>query len=245
MDETGIHDDAAVVAVGAYISRPKHWRAWKDWNVAKRPIKVFHATDCANFRGEFEGWDQSRRDAFVAKLLPVIPAHELAGIVIGIRLDDLNEALKGYPEIAEMLGTPYTACFQWAISIIIEIATERGKGERMALVHEVNDYKGEALKAFDYVKEFLNPRNIPMTMGFGSKADFPPLQAADVLAYEGGKFLRNPQNISRRAWTALDPDKTRIIARRYARDNMGELTSRFTAFREKLLAAGWDGKVAT
>ena len=44
MDESGIHDGAPVVTVAGYISRPKHWRAWtKDWNKAKRPIKIFHA----------------------------------------------------------------------------------------------------------------------------------------------------------------------------------------------------------
>jgi hypothetical protein len=96
MDETGIHDDAAVVAVAAYVSRPEHWLAWtKEWNNAKRPIKVFHATDCANFRGEFEGWDAEKRDRFVANLLSTLSAHELAGIVIGICLDDLNDALRG------------------------------------------------------------------------------------------------------------------------------------------------------
>jgi hypothetical protein len=47
----------------------------------------------------------------------------------------------------------------------------------------------------------------------------------------------------RRAWTALDPDKTRIIARRYGKDNMRELIRLLKSFREKLLAQGWDGKV--
>jgi hypothetical protein len=138
MDETGIHDGSNVVAVGAYISRPKHWRAWtKEWNRAKRPIKIFHAADCANLRGEFDGWDKERRDEYVANLLPVIPTHELAGIVIGIRLDDLKEALTGRDELVEMFGTPYTACFQWALTIIMEIATKHGRGDRMAFVHEV------------------------------------------------------------------------------------------------------------
>jgi hypothetical protein len=77
MDETGIHDDANTVAVAGYISRPKHWRAWtKDWNLHKqkvptglRRIKVFHSTDCANYRGEFEGWTKEDRDPYVAQLL--------------------------------------------------------------------------------------------------------------------------------------------------------------------------------
>jgi|ERR1700722_759781 len=244
MDETGVHDDADMVAVGAYIAQPKVWRAWtKDWNQAKRPINVFHATDCAGFFGEFEGWnkDVNRRDSFVAKLLPVISAHGMAGIVIGIQLKEFAAALKGHPEILEMFGTPYTACFQWAISVITEFATNFGKSERMAFVHEVNDYKGEVFKAFDFVKEYLNPRSIPMTLAFGSKEDYTPLQAADVLAYEGGKFLKNPFGTPRRAWTAIDPEKKLVSARRYAEGNMAQLISLTTAYREKLMAQGWDG----
>ena len=41
----------------------------------------------------------------------------------------------------------------------------------------------------------------------------------------------------------LDPNKSRIIARRYAKDNMPELVRLLRNFREKLLAQGWDGKV--
>lgn len=251
MDETGIHDDAEMVAVGGYISRPKDWRAWtKAWNVHKRrvphgrkSIKVFHSTDCANYREEFEGWTKEERDPYVAQLLPVIPEHELAGVVIGVNLVALAAAFKDHPELEEMFGEPYTACFQWAISIIMEIATERGKGERMAFVHEINNYQGDAMKAFSYVKTYLNPRKIPMTMAFGTKANYPPLQAADVLAYEGGKFLKNPTGTPRRAWTALDPDQTRIIPRRYGADNIAQLIRLLTDFRAKLLAEGWDGKV--
>lgn len=251
-DETGIHDYAPMVAVAGYISRPQYWREWtKDWNIHKRkvpagrrPINVFHATDCANYWGEFEGWTKEDRDEYVAQLLPVMPRHQLAGIVVGVNLDELLLAMENRPELTELFGTPYTACFQWAISIIMDMATERGKGERMAFVHEVNDYQGEAMKAFAFVKTFRNPRGIPMTLTFGNKAEYPPLQAADVLAYEGGKFLRNPTGgTPRRAWAVLDPDKSRMILRRYDKGNMSELIRLLSTLREKLLEQGWDGKV--
>jgi hypothetical protein len=251
MDETGVHDDAEMVAVGAYIARPKHWRAWtKDWNIHKRkvppgrrPIEVFHSTDCANYRREFDGWTKEERDSYVAQLLPVTPSHELAGFVIGVHLPGLQKAFNGRHELIDMFGTPYAACFQWAISNIMEIATTYGKGERMAFIHEINDYKGECVKAFEYVSTYLNPRKIPMTFGFGSKGDYPPLQAADVLAYEGGKFLKNPTGTPRRAWTAIDPDKSRITAQRYGSDSIPELLRLLIGFREKLLVAGWNGTV--
>ena len=250
MDETGVHEDAEMVAVSGYIAKAKTWRAWtKDWNLHKRkvpagrrPIKVYHATDCANYRGEFDGWTKEERDPYVAQLLPVIPTHQMAGIVIGINLVELDKVFRQYAELVEMFGTPYTACFQWAISIIVDIATQHGSGQRMAFVHEVNDYKGECLKAFEYIDTYLNPRKIPMTMSFGSKEQYSPLQAADVLAYEGGKFLKNIDK-PRRAWTALDPDKTRLIVRRYGEDNMTEMVKLLTDFRKSLLASGWDGMV--
>jgi hypothetical protein len=100
MDETGIHDDAEMVAVSGYICNPKAWRAWTmDWNIHKRRvpsgrsrINVFHSTDCANCQGEFEGWSKEERDLHVAQLLPVIPAHPPAGVVIGVHLPALADA---------------------------------------------------------------------------------------------------------------------------------------------------------
>lgn len=244
MDESGVHDDAAVVAVAAYVGRPKTWRAWtKEWNKAKSPIDVFHATDCANFQGEFQGWDKTRRDLYVAKLLPIMPAHDLAGIVIGIDMNTFKKEIERHPELKQMLGEPYTACFQWAISIIMDLANQHGKGERMKFIHETNSYRGEASRAFAFVNENINPRKIQMELAFGATADHPPLQAADVLAYEGAKFIRNPAGQLRRAWVALDPDKSRIIVRRYGPDNMGTLISTLGGYRAKLIAQGWDGKV--
>jgi hypothetical protein len=72
---------------------------------------------------------------------------------------------------------------------------------------------------------------------------YSPLQAADVLAYEGGKFLKNPTGKPRLAWTALDPDKSRIIARRYGKENTPKLIQLLTDFQKRLVASGWDRKV--
>jgi hypothetical protein len=234
MDETGIHAGSSVVAVSAYFAKPTAWRAWtKKWNLAKRPIKVFHSTDCANFRGEFEGWTKEQRDLFVAQLLPILPAEKISGMVIAIQMEDFRNALSGHEELIEMIGNPYTCCFQWSVSTFMEFANKYGKGERIKFVHEVNSYQGEALSTFDYVSKIHNTKGTKIILTFGTKADNPPLQAADVLAYEGGKFLKDPTRAPRRAWTALDPDNTRIIAHRFGKENMADLISDLTNFREK------------
>jgi len=105
MDETGVHTGAPVVAVSAYVAKPAAWRSWtKKWNAAKRPIKVFHATDCANSRGEFEGWGAERRDTFVKPLLATLPTHRLFGMVIAIQMDDFNQSLAKHQDLVNKLA---------------------------------------------------------------------------------------------------------------------------------------------
>src|SRR3954464_10407861 len=65
---------------GAYFARPSIWKKWtKDWNLQKRPIKVFHSSECNAREGESKGWDRPRRDAYVIALLPVITRYPLLG----------------------------------------------------------------------------------------------------------------------------------------------------------------------
>jgi hypothetical protein len=78
MDESGVDDNTSVITVAGYVARPKMWRDWtKRWNIAKRPIRVFHAADCANFHGEFKGWAAERRDPLVIQLLDVMEASDI------------------------------------------------------------------------------------------------------------------------------------------------------------------------
>jgi len=69
MDESGVHDGSPVVTVAMYAAQQPDWRAFvRDWKVAKYPIKVVHAVDCANRTGEFTGWDRKQRDALAWRL---------------------------------------------------------------------------------------------------------------------------------------------------------------------------------
>ena len=114
MDESGIHDDSPVVTVAAYIGRPRDWREWtKRWNVAKRPINIFHAVDAQTLHGEFEGWSESDRDEVVRRILPVIVEANFPGIVIGIHMHEFTKAMGDRNDLKEVFGTPYGACFQW------------------------------------------------------------------------------------------------------------------------------------
>jgi len=233
MDESGVHDGSPVLTVAAYVASPAMWRDWtKRWNVAKRPIKVFHAVDCANFAGEFKGWLPEDRDPRVIRLIDVIEASNLPGIVIGLHMDEFRKAMAGHPDLQAIFGTPYTAIFHWVTQVIINIANTMDNHERIAFVHECNDYQHEALTAFNWIKQNGNPggRRI-VGLQFAEKRDYVPLQAADVLAYEGNKRLRDPSRPERRPWKRLDPDG-RVFAAHFGRENMAELIDRLEKIRD-------------
>ena len=153
MDESGVHDASPVLTVGAYVARPRQWQGWtRRWNVAKRPIKVFHAVDCANFRGEFEGWNPVSRDQLVIRLLDVMEGSDIPGVMIGLQMNEFHQAMAGRKDLLAIFRTPYTACFHWVTQTIINIANELGSLERIGFVHECNDYQHEALDAFNWIK---------------------------------------------------------------------------------------------
>jgi Protein of unknown function (DUF3800) len=226
IDESGTHDRSPVVTVAAYLARPKQWEAFtKEWRRAIRPIKVYHATDAANCHGAFEGWTPKQVAELAARALPIIPKHVGMAVAVGIQMDDYRMALKERPELAALLGEPYGACLQWALTILLRAKAEHNNREQIVFFHEQNDYKTEAMRVYDYVTERWNVGAVS-SFAFGSKEKYVPLQAADIYAYEANKRLRDPTTPSRRALDALVPDKSRAVLRYFNSENMAELTGR-------------------
>jgi hypothetical protein len=99
------------------------------------------------------------------------------------------------------------ASFQWAVTDLCEEALRLGHS-RVAFVHEANDYEGLALTAFGYVKNRFP--QMKLTMAFAEKADFVPLQCADVFAFEGNRRLRDTTAKTRKPMEVMDPTGDRI-----------------------------------
>lgn len=230
MDESGTHGGSPFVVVGAYLAQPKAWKAFTvEWNAKKKPdgIKIYHAVDCANQRNEFADWTKPQSDAFAAKMLPVIAKHVGWGVVIGIEMKPFEEAMALNPHLRETIGTPYAACFQWAVQTILDKVEELGSRESLAFFHECNDYETEALKAFDWVRRNRKKHASNMAIAFGAKEKYVPLQAADILAYEGNKRLRGFRDGRgrRRAWSVMS-DGPAVTVMQFGKDAMPWLIER-------------------
>jgi len=210
-DESGTHEGSPVTCVGMFMARPTEWKKWtKDWVRQKKPINVFHAVDCQNLRREFKGWNKQERDEYVAKLLPVIAKHQLKGNVVGFQNEALDRMRLIFPKMDRVLESTYEVCFLMALTLFLDQMKRLGIHDRIAVVHEDNDFKSEALAAFDWLKRHSEHKDRKMSLTFASKGEAVPLQAADILAYEGNKRIRNPDKKERRAWRALNPDRSHV-----------------------------------
>jgi hypothetical protein len=159
----------------------------------------------------------------VAKLLPVLgDTNMLLPYAAGIVLKDFDALIDKDDPAREYLGTPYGACFHWLVQTILEDLQEASDHkQRLVFFHETNDFKNDALQTFAIVKESNPLRSLSLT--FGTKEQFVPLQAADILAYEANKRLRKPKSEpNRRAFAALKIEG-RGRLRYYDKENLPEL----------------------
>lgn len=248
MDESGTHGGSdksppsPFVTVGACLAQPKSWKTFTTaWNAAKKPdgINVYHAVDCANQRREFKGWSKPQSDAFAKKMLPIVGKHVGWIVCVGIEMAPFEEAMKAHPHLRKLFGTPYEACFQWTVQLILDKVEELSSRESLAFFHECNDYQSEALKSFDWVKQHRRKHASNMTIAFGGKDKYTPLQAADIVAYEGNKRLRGLRDgrEPRKAWTAIG-DGPAVNLLRYGRDSMPFLVERLQLSYEQIKTFG-------
>jgi hypothetical protein len=240
MDESGVHGKASpVVTVAAYVAKPRTWETFtRRWNATKRPIKVFHSSDCNAFEGEFEGWARADRDALVINLLKVVRERPMMGFVTGLDLRAYEEAMTANPDLRELLPDPYGTCFHWTVGTIMEIIEKKRNNERLAFFHENNSFHKEAYEGFDWIKANRTTHTSMMTLSFGGKDDFVPLQAADILAYEGYKLLIDPAARKRPSLVALGDN---ISIRWYGRENMDKLVARLKLTSTQLKVFGEGG----
>jgi hypothetical protein len=241
MDESGTHNDSHIVTVAAYAARPKAWASFtREWNAKKIPVQVYHANDVQNQWGEFTNWTAEECTEFAKKMLPIIPKHIPIGILIGVDQIALNEALDNEPTLKEMIGSPYACCFQWVVQTLINKLEDYGSNQQLAFFHEQNDYQREAHEAFEWVRQHRKSHSAKMALAFGSKQQYVPLQAADILAYEGNKRLRgvDEKRPKRKALWAIDPDEDRLIIKRYSRKNIPWLIERLKIAQEEIRIFG-------
>ncbi|MER8452918.1 hypothetical protein NKG60_23510 [Mesorhizobium sp. M1428] len=228
LDESGIHHDSEITSVSAVWATKEVWTNWTlEWLKAKAPVRIHHSADCHNFNGEFKGWSKDHRDDYVVnRILPVIRDNFIEGHFAAVASGEFTKQLKDRHQLAIppawIAEGHYSICLSWAIRAAWDLLAARGE-KNIAFVHENNDFGSIALKTFGWLEEKYPDRSA--TFAFGSKMRYPPLQCADVLAFEGnrqmrGGFYNKPR---RKPLEAIDPVGNRFGYLKYDKSEIGPM----------------------
>jgi hypothetical protein len=218
------HDSArADVLTVAGVLAPRHvwdevWRRWAEV-VKREQITAFHATDCETANGEFKGWSRPRIEALQRELIAIAihPAYELAAWSCSVSLpgyEKVRPRMKylHFPSglsVSGPLDDPYFILFQFFVQGIAtdNIVTELPAEERVGFTfdqHHLATRASAVYEAMQIARDKFKHRLGGVS--FLNKAEFVPLQVADLFAYETYRYMsesRSGKRPTRWQYTAL------------------------------------------
>ena len=205
-----------IFVLAGWITSRDYWAqlAW-NWEMIRRVRKapIYHATD-AEFppHREFKKWvadcqtdnDAKRRLIGLKQdFAKIIDENRLAGVGRGVHIPDYNERVLHADWIARKTPRerflPVCQCLSLCLEWIGADWPHRPKGEDISVVLQEGTYGlGEAVDYFWWLKRQEKPFWMkPFVMISIGPKELPPLQAADMLAFEAYKanerfFLHDP-----------------------------------------------------
>jgi hypothetical protein len=170
-DESGTHDPGlATLTIAGWMAPRGAWDLFDgEWQEALDAAGVshFHMREFAHFRGEFAGWTEQQRRDLMAPLLEAIG----------------NNIKRGFGFTAHGAEGFDGAYESAAASCMLHLANVSAKGDDISIVFaRLDEFKvGRAQQLFNFVNcSDARLRDFAVSEPKG----VPPLQAADLLAYE-------------------------------------------------------------
>lgn len=228
-DESGDPHDTPAFTLAGWVASEKQWRKFEcKWLCILRRYDLyrevngerqyyFHMSDFESRKPPFDKLDSTDRIACLAQLAAIIKNTVVAGVSHSMNVQAYNEIIKSQLDIPREIQRGHYAfllqsCMEWLTE---NVALPRD--ERMAVVCDRKDWV-RALATEHYFK-LLDTHgwgNFFGSLTFEDKMRFPPLQAADMLAFEGfkerHKTLTAPQRARRRLLENLSSSKKLSLA---------------------------------
>lgn len=204
MDESNIHDAGKFVAVSTAWASPDVWAKWSvEWQEKIKPLKYYHAVELHNYSGQCLGWNEKTRNDLVKRCLPVIRDHKIQGAVALFDKLKLAKMLSHRPDVAAKLNHEYFVGFIWAVTYATNVLKKINETE-IAFFHEHNSFEGRANLHFANMMKRQGLQKA--TLSFGAKEEWPPLQCADIFAYEGYKQMEYDPTMRsvRKPWMVIN-----------------------------------------
>lgn len=214
VDVAGASEHAVIVA-GAYLAGQD---AWKRFGVAWRRVLhdagalVFHATDFYNCKGEFAALvrNGAEYNLLAKRFTGAAREHTAAGFAFGLHQRSYKEILA--PEL-ERVGTPHSRVTIEGYAIVnclmqgAQLSLSPLTGRTAAVILEDGPGMSATIELLNHMKRVGEGWTTPyLSFTTMAKSQY-PLQAVDLLAYEGWKkvndLVAGNERETRKSLTAL------------------------------------------
>lgn len=195
-DDGGHTSDSPVISVAAVTAQIT---AWEQFNAkwAKRlrraGILAFHMTDYENRKKGFENWAEDKRLALITDLAAILKNSIACGVGATVMMKDWLAVMPAQFERPDFIAKrgPYPLLFQLCVEHILS-KVNLDSSQKLDCVFDKNIFIRGSLE--EHHRDVLNAHPYSAQLGkltFDTADKTAPLQAADILAYEGHKHIKN------------------------------------------------------
>jgi hypothetical protein len=196
-DESGDPSQTGAFTLGGLVAKAWRWDAFEGkWSRILRRfnLPMFHMSEFESRQGIYASLSNPERIELVATLAGIIKGTIEFGFSHSLVVKDWKKVIE--PTIVNSYEQPrghYIFLLQSCMEEIVRFISLPA-GERVACIFDRNGFMaGSAIKHFDDLVARQSWEGVFDTITFGDKTRLIPLQAADMVAYEGYKHTVNQE----------------------------------------------------
>jgi Protein of unknown function (DUF3800) len=191
IDGSGTINDSPVYVMAGYLASVEAWESFAaEWQTAldhPKAIKYFKMSEAWIRRGQFDGWDETMRDARLRMLPPIINRHAFSAVIFAVSSDGWKQHAIGRLN-APYHNRPYFFAFHTIMAAAVKYLASKGLNEKVDFVFDEEGGESTRLMLEGFEEwAALAPPHLKDHIGsppiFRSEKEMLPLQAADLLAW--------------------------------------------------------------
>ena len=188
VDDSGSGDNKYFVMAG-YVGPVTAWDSfdapWRSVLADDPKIPYFHAVEAQSLRsdGVWAGISETERDSKIDRLIKVIHTSDIQAVYVRLKQADYDEIFRG--KVPDKWDSPYYCLFSSFVSLcgLILPGQFAADGPIEFAFDNHQKYRKHGQEFYDGTRLLIQEQTAP-NIHFRNDEDFPPLQAADLLAWQ-------------------------------------------------------------
>ena len=192
-DDSGTGLDSPVFVIAGYVGDPTQWAEFSErWDaVLKKPhplkpngLAYFKASHAMARTGEFAGWTDEERDYRLRELLSLVPEYELNGVYVVIPIEPYRRIFTWFSH--NTFEHPYFVALYGVFPTLMTYLDGKNIVDEVKFTFDRTDHRKKLESQWENFLRATPEKyrsRIVETMAFESEVGFPPLQAADAIAW--------------------------------------------------------------